>query len=89
MPYPDVYFRSVFATERGGGNLTPVFTGCEDLGTAERHAISRKLGCSETVFIDDILGAPQVYFYTPSIQVPSCAHGTLAAASVLFEARPG
>ena len=84
-----VNFRSVFATRHGGGNLTPVFTGCEDLDNAERQTISRALGFSETVFIDDAEGMPKLSFYTPTMQVPACAHGTLAAASILFEKHSG
>ena len=53
-----------------------------DSGLMQRIAMENNL--SETAFVMDSGGALGIRWFTPTVEVPLCGHGTLAAAHVLF-----
>ena len=71
-----------FTTRRFEGNPAGVVSNADGLSAADMQAIARELNNSETAFV---LGpeAPDhavvVRFFTPTIEVPSCGHATIAA----------
>ncbi len=77
-----LYQVDAFTTQTFEGNPAGVVPDADGLTTAEMQAIARELGNSETAFILSA-DAPdhdvRVRFLTPTIEVPSCGHATIAA----------
>lgn len=77
-----VYQVDSFTTERFQGNPAGVVPNAEGLTAAQMQAIARELNNSETAFIHPP-DAPDhevlVRFFTPTTEVPSCGHATIAA----------
>jgi PhzF family phenazine biosynthesis protein len=77
-----LYQVDAFTTERFQGNPAGVVPNAEGLTAAEMQAIARELNNSETAFIHPA-DAPDhdvvVRFFTPTTEVPSCGHATIAA----------
>ncbi|MES2149626.1 MAG: PhzF family phenazine biosynthesis protein [Pseudomonadota bacterium] len=72
-----------FGLEPGTGNTALVIEH-DDKQPAARQAFARQQNRSACVFID---GATLDYYY-PHMRSPLCLHATLAAAHILFAARP-
>lgn len=77
-----VYQVDSFTKEKFKGNPAGVVTNAEILSENEMQAIAKELNNSETAFIlpsgtDD--HEVRVRFFTPTVEVPSCGHATIAA----------
>jgi PhzF family phenazine biosynthesis protein len=77
-----VYQVDSFTTEKFQGNPAGVVPDADGLSPVEMQAIARELNNSETAFVLSP-DAPDhdvwVRFFTPTIEVPSCGHATIAA----------
>ncbi|UCC73817.1 MAG: PhzF family isomerase [Gemmatimonadota bacterium] len=77
-----IYQVDAFTTEKFQGNPAGVVPAADGLSRAEMQAIARELNNSETAFILSP-EAPdhevRVRFFTPTVEVPSCGHATIAA----------
>ncbi|MFO7445497.1 MAG: PhzF family isomerase [Ignavibacteriaceae bacterium] len=77
-----VYQVDSFTKEKLKGNPAGVVTNAELLTEEEMQAIARELNNSETAFILPPSGSDHevwVRFFTPTREVPSCGHATVAA----------
>lgn len=87
-----LYQIDAFTTERFQGNAAGVVTDAEGLSDAQMQALARELGNSETTFVLPATGSDHdvhVRFFTPTTEVPSCGHATIAAHYALaLEERP-
>jgi PhzF family phenazine biosynthesis protein len=76
------YQVDAFTTERFSGNAAGVVPEADALNDAQMQAIARELNNSETAFILQSDGHDhdvRVRFFTPTVEVPSCGHATIAA----------
>ncbi len=76
------YQVDAFTTEKFQGNPAGVVPDAEGLTATEMQTIARELNNSETAFILPPDGPDheiRVRFFTPTIEVPSCGHATIAA----------
>lgn len=79
----DVY--SAFTFEGNGGNLAGVVYLERPINSEMKQAVAKKLGYSETVFIEtSVLADFKLSFFTPESEVDLCGHATVAAFSYLF-----
>jgi len=77
-----LYQVDAFTTERLAGNPAGVVPNADGLTDHQMQAIARELNNSETAFICKPQGADhhvRVRFFTPTTEVPSCGHATVAA----------
>lgn len=77
-----LYQVDAFTTEKFQGNPAGVVTNADGLSADEMQAIARELNNSETAFIlaaDAADHDVRVRFFTPTTEVPSCGHATIAA----------
>ncbi|MCE5282288.1 MAG: PhzF family isomerase [Deltaproteobacteria bacterium] len=80
-----LYQVDAFTTEPFRGNPAGVVPDADGLSDVQMQAIAREVNASETAFI---LSPPssdcdlQVRFFTPTTEVPSCGHATVAAHTV-------
>jgi PhzF family phenazine biosynthesis protein len=77
-----LYQVDAFTTERFAGNPAGVVPDADGLTTAEMQMIARELNNSETAFILAPQGSDHevwIRFFTPTTEVPSCGHATIAA----------
>jgi len=77
-----VYQIDAFTSEKFKGNPAGVITNAEGLSELDMQCIARELNNSETVFIfpsDDASHDVKLRYFTPTTEVPSCGHGTIAA----------
>ena len=77
-----LYQVDAFTTERFAGNPAGVVPNADGLTDHQMQAIARELNNSETAFICEPWGADhhvRVRFFTPTTEVPSCGHATIAA----------
>lgn len=77
-----IYQVDAFTTEKFRGNPAGVVPDADGLSEPEMRAIARELNNSETAFVlsptaDD--HEVWVRFFTPTTEVPSCGHATIAA----------
>lgn len=77
-------------TENGNysGNAAAVVLDQPKLSSEQRQDIARKIGVSETVFMDAQQKGKAEFkaeFYTPNRQIENCGHATLAAFSLVNE----
>lgn len=82
MKIYDVYQVDSFTTEKFKGNPAGVVTNADGLSEAEMLKIARELNNSETVFIfppQDASHDVRLRYFTPTMEVPSCGHATIAA----------
>ncbi len=71
-----------FTTTKFKGNPAGVVANADGLSDRQMQAIARELNNSETVFILRSDGADhdvRLRFFTPTVEVPSCGHATIAA----------
>lgn len=77
-----VYQIDAFTSKRFKGNPAGVVTNAEGLSEHDMQCIARELNNSETVFIfspDDKSHDVKLRYFTPTTEVPSCGHATIAA----------
>lgn len=77
-----VYQVDSFTSEKFKGNPAGVVTNAEGLSDYEMQCIARELNNSETVFIlppVDTSHDIKLRYFTPTTEVPSCGHATIAA----------
>ncbi|MGH8144915.1 MAG: PhzF family isomerase [Rhodanobacteraceae bacterium] len=77
-----IYQVDAFTTEKFAGNPAGVVPNADGLTDHQMQAIARELNNSETAFILGPLQADhdvRVRFFTPTMEVPSCGHATIAA----------
>lgn len=77
-----VYQVDAFTTEKFRGNPAGVVANADGLSDAQMQAIAREMNNSETAFILQPSGADHdvwIRFFTPTTEVPSCGHATIAA----------
>lgn len=77
-----IYQVDVFTTEKFRGNPAGVVPEADGLSADQMQLIARELNNSETAFVlspesDD--HDVRVRFFTPTVEVPSCGHATIAA----------
>ena len=73
----------VFTDESGGhGNPLGVFLGGSDVPAQRRQEVAHRLGFSETVFVDDVLGG-SCRIFTPGLELGFAGHPTVGAAWLL------
>jgi predicted PhzF superfamily epimerase YddE/YHI9 len=79
----ELHVLRVFCDEQGrGGNLLGVFPASRDLPLSARQPIAKRLGFSETVFVDD----PRrgiLSIFTPTTELPFAGHPLVGAAWLL------
>ncbi len=77
-----LYQVDAFTTERFKGNAAGVISNADGLTEHQMQAIAGELGNSETAFILSPTSADHevwIRFFTPTTEVPSCGHATIAA----------
>jgi PhzF family phenazine biosynthesis protein len=77
-----VYQVDAFTTERFRGNPAGVVPNADGLTENQMQALARELNNSETAFVLSPTAADHevwVRFFTPTTEVPSCGHATIAA----------
>lgn len=77
-----IYQIDSFTTEKFKGNPAGVVLNADGLNDENMQAIARELNNSETAFMFSPIDAESDYtvrYFTPSIEVPSCGHATIAA----------
>ena len=77
-----IYQVDAFTTVRFQGNPAGVIPNADGLDDVEMQAIARELSNSETAFVlspDAADHDVRVRFFTPTTEVPSCGHATIAA----------
>ena len=77
-----VYQVDSFTTEKFRGNPAGVVPDADGLSEPEMQVIARELGNPETAFVLSPDGTDhdvRVRFFTPTTEVPSCGHATIAA----------
>jgi PhzF family phenazine biosynthesis protein len=85
-----VYQLNVFTNIKFKGNPAGVVSNADDLSDNQMQEIARELNNSETAFIsrpENINHSFKIRFFTPTIEVPSCGHATLAANYVYAKER--
>ncbi|MEP5611303.1 MAG: PhzF family phenazine biosynthesis isomerase [Cyclobacteriaceae bacterium] len=78
----NVYQVDAFTEVKFMGNPAGVVTNANDLSEAQMLKLARELNNSETAFILDPIDETHDYrvrFFTPTVEVPSCGHASLAA----------
>lgn len=71
-----------FTSERFAGNPAGVVSNADGLTETQMQAIARELKNSETAFVFSPTAADHdvgIRFFTPTTEVPSCGHATIAA----------
>jgi PhzF family phenazine biosynthesis protein len=74
-----------FAERPFGGNPAAVVFLDGERGDAWRLAVAAEFNLSETAFVEARGDAFALRWFTPTVEVPLCGHGTLAAAHALWE----
>lgn len=78
-----IYQIDSFTTEKFKGNPAGVVINADGLSDENMQAIAKELNNSETAFIFSSTNNPDIdytiRYFTPSIEVPSCGHATIAA----------
>ena len=86
-----LYHVDSFTKRRFSGNPAGVITNADGLSERQMQAIARELNMSETAFVFSPTGPDyrvSLRFFTPTIEVPTCGHATIAAFYVLGLERP-
>lgn len=77
-----LYQVDAFTQQKFRGNPAGVVTNAEGLTPAQMQMIAREMNCSETAFILPAQGPDHevhIRYFTPTTEVPSCGHATIAA----------
>lgn len=78
-----VIFADVFASERFKGNNAAVCFAERELSVPYMQALAAELGQPVTAFVEPRSLA--LRWFTPTVELPLCGHGTLAAAHAVWE----
>ncbi|HEX2907222.1 MAG TPA: PhzF family isomerase [Phototrophicaceae bacterium] len=81
-----VYQVDSFTTEKFRGNPAGVVANADGLTEAQMQTIARELNNSETAFVLSPTAPDHdmwVRFFTPTVEVPTCGHATVAAHYIL------
>ncbi len=82
----EVTIMNAFAVNESGGNKAGVVYNQVDLLDNQKQLIAKKVGLSETVFINKKENNKfDVSFFTPNKEVDLCGHGTIAAFQLLLD----
>jgi len=77
---------AAFTDTPDGGNPAGVVLDASELGEADRQAIAKELGYSESAFLTKRPdGDYDIRFYSPEAEVAFCGHATIASAVALAE----
>jgi PhzF family phenazine biosynthesis protein len=77
---------TAFTDTPAGGNAAGVVLDASDLGEADRQAIAKALGYSESAFLTRRAdGDYDIRFFSPEAEVAFCGHATIASAVALAE----
>jgi len=82
MPLYNVYQIDAFTKDLFKGNPAGVVSNADGLTESEMQAIARELNNAETAFILSPTASDHdvwIRFFTPTTEVPSCGHATIAA----------
>jgi PhzF family phenazine biosynthesis protein len=80
----DVRIVNAFIDGAAGGNPAGVVLDADALAPAQKLAIAKQVGLSETAFVSRSRSATfKLEFFTPSRQIAHCGHATIAAFSLL------
>ena len=80
-----VYVMSAFSKDNKGGNKAGVVLNRADLTVAQKMAIAKELGYSETAFVTSSDVADyKIEYFTPTDEVPLCGHATIATFALLY-----
>jgi len=75
-----------FTHKGAGGNPAAVVLDADPLDTAQKLAVARSLGLSETAFVSKSAVADfRLEFFTPNRQIAHCGHATIATFSCLLQ----
>ncbi|HOW63738.1 MAG TPA: PhzF family isomerase [Candidatus Paceibacterota bacterium] len=77
-----IYQVDAFTTERFRGNPAGVVLNADGLTESQMQALARELNNSETAYVLSPTAADHevwIRFFTPTTEVPSCGHATIAA----------
>jgi predicted PhzF superfamily epimerase YddE/YHI9 len=79
---PELHVLRVFCGEDGGGNPLGVFLEGGEVPGPRRQALARRLGFSETVFVDDPVRG-EIAIFTPGAELDFAGHPTVGTAWLL------
>lgn len=80
MSAPLFYWVNAFTEKAFSGNAAAVVLHTDMIPEAEMQALAAEFNLSETAFVMPQAQAFQLRWFTPTVEVPLCGHGTLAAA---------
>jgi PhzF family phenazine biosynthesis protein len=81
----EVIIMNAFGINKSGGNPAGIVYNKNELSNEEKQLIAKKVGLSETVFINGNSNNEfEVSFFTPNKEVDLCGHGTIAAFQLLL-----
>jgi PhzF family phenazine biosynthesis protein len=81
----EVYVLNAFSKAGRGGNPAGVVLGADALNQKQMQYIAKKVGLSETAFIQNSnLADFQIRYFTPISEVDLCGHATIASFHVLM-----
>ena len=73
---------NAFSQANTGGNPAAVVVNGV-LSQADKQELVKKIGFSETAFINEVNGNLSIEFFTPEKPIPYCGHATIASVNVL------
>jgi PhzF family phenazine biosynthesis protein len=80
----DVRIANAFIDGPTGGNPAGIVLDADELTAAQKLAVARQVGLSETAFVSRSKAATiKLEFFTPSRQIAHCGHATIATFSLL------
>jgi PhzF family phenazine biosynthesis protein len=80
----DVHVANAFIDGPSGGNPAGIVLDANGLTTAQKLAVARQVGLSETAFVSrSDIATIRLEFFTPARQIAHCGHATIATFSLL------
>ncbi len=73
---------NAFSHDNTGGNPAAVVLNGV-LSQADKQQLAKKIGFSETAFVNEMNGNLSIEFFTPEKPIPYCGHATIASVNVL------
>ncbi len=73
---------NAFSQNKNGGNPAAVVVNGV-LSQADKQELAKRIGFSETAFINEVNGNISIEFFTPEKPIPYCGHATIASVNVL------
>jgi PhzF family phenazine biosynthesis protein len=82
----EVHIINAFVDNNQGGNPAGVVLNADHLNNAQKLAIAKKVGLSETAFVSQsMISDFKLDFFTPTRQIVHCGHATIATFSYLSQ----